>query len=329
VIRPAVFKSFVFLACLAGPLSWRAAADTLYTIDINASAVMKISPAGVASQFAHFDGVDGGLALDRSGNVYVNGLSGVFKITPDGIASHLAISNTAAAGNLAFDSTGILYAGINESQIVAISPAGVVTRFVAIQENGLAVDSSNNLYVSNYFPGAHGEIDKFTPQGNFSLFASALASPQGLAFDSHGNLFVAEGIAGTIDQISPSGVLTNFASGLSMPTSLAFGSNDNLFVTTADSSFSQSIDEISPTGVVTPYASGLNSTFAIAVAVPEPSAMFVIIGVGLSVVGRRRWTWKSKFGHPHGAPDVHPGLPFSTRFDGALIQALSIAESRL
>jgi DNA-binding beta-propeller fold protein YncE len=49
-----------------------------------------------------------------------------------------------------------------------------------------------------------------------------LDNPQGLAFNSAGDLFVANSGNGTITEITPGGQQTTFASRLSNPTFLAF-----------------------------------------------------------------------------------------------------------
>src|SRR5207248_11387710 len=58
--------------------------------------------------------------------------------------------------------------------------------------------SAQNLFAVDVDPttgGFTGSIDEFTPNGVRSIFASGLTSPFALAFDSGGNLFVAD--AGT------------------------------------------------------------------------------------------------------------------------------------
>ena len=47
-----------------------------------------------------------------------------------------------------------------------------------------------------------------------STFASGLSAPVGLAFDSAGNLFVADCVSGIIYEFTPNGVESIFASGL-------------------------------------------------------------------------------------------------------------------
>ena len=266
----------LFLAGLAAFLPVVARADTVYVTDLNASSVKEIAPDRSVTTFAKFDGVDGGMTLGADGNLYVNGLLGVFKIAPDATVSHFAISNSAAGGDLAFDSTGTLYASENESQIFSIPPEGVAKLFTQFQESGLACDSSsNNLYASS----PSGEIVRFTPDGNSTVFASGLSSPGALAFDSQGNLFVAEATAGSIDEITPNGVVSTFATGFFHPSSLAFGSDGNLFVSNFDWGYAQSIDEITPQGVVTPYAWGFTAAGSLVVQVPEPSTIVMLGGL--------------------------------------------------
>jgi hypothetical protein len=84
---------------------------------------------------------------------------------------------------------------------------------------GLAFDASGNLYVAN---DGTNTIERFTPGGVGSLFASTgSSSPGGLAFDSSGNLY-ATLTNNTIERFTPGGVGSLFANmGLSTPTLIA------------------------------------------------------------------------------------------------------------
>jgi hypothetical protein len=46
-----------------------------------------------------------------------------------------------------------------------------------------------------------------------SPFASGINEPGGMAFDSEGNLYVADGEDHTVDKVTPAGVVSTFASG--------------------------------------------------------------------------------------------------------------------
>ena len=76
-----------------------------------------------------------------------------------------------------------------------------------------------------------GTVFKLTPAGTKSIFASGLNRPIGLAFDSSGNLFVADQFSNAIFKFTPDGIKSTFASGLSGPVGLAFDSAGNLFET--------------------------------------------------------------------------------------------------
>src|SRR5208282_6753708 len=95
--------------------------------------------------------------------------------------------------------------------------------------------AAQNLFVSGY---QSGNIYQFMPGGVQIGFASGLNGPQGLAFNSAGNLFVADygypvaaDYANDITEITPGpgGARTTVASGLGA-TSLAFNSAGYLFV---------------------------------------------------------------------------------------------------
>src|ERR1700719_3118385 len=83
----------------------------------------------------------------------------------------------------------------------------------------LSPASRGDVYVST----SSFTIQKFTPGGMGSVFASGLRAPRGLAFDTAGNLYVANYCGNTIEKFTPGGVGSVFAnSGLSGPQGLAF-----------------------------------------------------------------------------------------------------------
>lgn len=104
------------------------------------------------------------------------------------------------------------------------------------------------LYVSN----ENNTIEKFTSDGVGSVFASSgLVNPQSLAFDSAGNLYVANRDIQTIRKFSPNGVGSNFVTtGISFPTGLAFDFLGNLYV----GSSVATIRKFTPAGIRTQFA---------------------------------------------------------------------------
>src|SRR5205823_553105 len=126
---------------------------------------------------------------------------------------------------------------------------------------------AQNLFVSS--DAAGGNIYELTPNGLRSTFASGLDLPTGLAFDSAGNLFVAnvsKFINGAIYKFTPAGGRTTFASGLTNPEAVAFDNAGNLFVSAF---YSTSY----PGGAIYKITSGgVRSTFAIGVSPFAPMA---------------------------------------------------------
>src|SRR5205085_2296558 len=196
-----------------------------------------------------------GIAVDGAGNVYVTDLSNTIrKITPAGVVTTLAgtpgVHGSAdGAGSaaqfwqpwgIAVDSAGIVYvADQANSTIRKITPAGVVTtiagaagmfgsadgsgsaaRFNA--PDGIAVDSSGNLYVADTL---NSTIRKITSAGVVTTLAGtpgAIGSADGTGSAARFNypdaltvagttLYVAEAYNSTIRKVTSTGVVTTFA----------------------------------------------------------------------------------------------------------------------
>src|SRR5437879_10163874 len=114
------------------------------------------------------------------------------------------------------------------------SPLGVAGQlFSRVACLGAAVLICSSAWAQNLFvtggDAGGGKIFEFTWDGVQSIFASGLSAPQGLAFDSTRNMFVADG--SYIYKFSPVGVQSTFASGLRSPLGLVFDSAGNMFVT--------------------------------------------------------------------------------------------------
>ncbi len=128
---------------------------------------------------------------------------------------------------------------------VAVAGCPQATPFT-VQPQGIAIDSSGNIYVSNAYPFSNGfNVVKFDSSGNYlSSFGSAGSGngqfnvPEGLAFDSAGNSFVADAGNNRIQKFDPSG---NYVSQFGTvgagngqfraPLAIAFDSSGNIYVT--------------------------------------------------------------------------------------------------
>jgi hypothetical protein len=176
--------------------------------------VRKITPSGLVTTFAGTAGMAGsadgtgaaarfsaarGVAADGAGNVYVadteNGT--IRKITPAGVVTTLA----GTAGMLG-----------------STDGTGVAARFSAAR--GVATDAAGNVYVADT---DNDTIRKITPAGVVTTLAgiagmtgstdgtgaaARFSSPQGVATDSAGNVYVADTGNDTIRKVTPAGVVT-------------------------------------------------------------------------------------------------------------------------
>ena len=211
----------------------------------------------------------------------------ILEYTPSGTQSVYA-SGLLFPRGLAFDSIGNLFAAetvepddhdigrvLKFNLRNKVSTVGSAAHFFF---EGLAVDIAGNAYVmatDDNSPTLAGTIFKFTPDGERIVFGSVPGTtgdnePQqnwGLAFDSAGNLYAADGGAQTIYKFAPNGARGVFVGPSAFdpsvyPVGLAFDSYGNLFVSTnALSNFSgnDTILEFNPQGVtISTFATGLS-----------------------------------------------------------------------
>jgi sugar lactone lactonase YvrE len=236
---------------------------------------------------AAFNGPDA-TAVDGSGNVYVADSSNhtIRKITSAGVVTTLAgtpgVSGTAdgtgtsaqfnTPWGVAVDGSGNIYVGDSgNSTIRKVTPAGVVTTFAGSAGNYIEADGSGT--------------------------SAALNGPSGLAFDTSGNLFVADQYGDTIRKITPAGMVTTLsgswrqtgtsdgtgsAARFDSPTGLAVDSAGNVYV--ADH-YNHTIRKVTQAGVVTTLA-GLGGTSGSADGTGSAARFMSPMGVAVDSAGK-------------------------------------------
>lgn len=147
--------------------------------------VEKYTPQGVGSVFgSSSSGLNGpllGLAFDKAGNLFASStLDYIFKVNAAGAVSLFAATYPNIPEGLAFDSAGNLDAacGGNNAVLAKYSPTGASLGASPVDVNacGLAIDSANNLYVTDYT--ISGNIEEIAPNGATSIIAQGLAFPK-------------------------------------------------------------------------------------------------------------------------------------------------------
>ena len=243
---------------------------------------------------ASFNGPTG-IATDASGNVLVADTFGnrIRKITPAGTVTTLAGSGVAGPadgtgtaaqfrqpGAIAVDAQGNVFVADQPNDpynpglpvIRKITPAGSVTTFAQgslsgprfNQVNGLAFDRLGNLVVSC---SAEGAV-RYAPNGTVvtSLPPLRLPGNGGIAFDTAGNLYLADSVNAVIFKMTTDGlnslVAGKFNTGgaadgrsavarFQIPKGVAVDSAGSLYVVDTGN---QSIRKITPTGMVSTVA---------------------------------------------------------------------------
>ena len=209
-------------------------------------------------------------------------------------------TGTAASFSKAFgtatDAQGNVYVADENNQLIRkITPAGVVTTLAGSGRVGLtngtgtaasfnfptgvATDSQGNVYVADYGNRvvrkitAAGVVTTFAGSGtsgttNGTCTAASFMGPNGVATDSHGNVYVTDQTASQVREISPTGVVTLLAgsnvsgaanstgasAGFNSPAGIATDAQGNVYVADA---FNNEIRKITQAGAVTTYAGNI------------------------------------------------------------------------
>ena len=240
----------------------------LYVTTKQNHTICKINSSGVVTTVAGTDGITGsedgigfaakfkglsGIIADATGNLFVAdmGNAAIRKITPDGVVTTFA--GRVRRGGYA-DGTGAA-ARFNNPHGVAVDPSGNI--YVADRENNVIrkITTSGVVTTVAGTPGKPGSADGRVATALFNM-------PTGLAFDTAGNLYVADsctirkislnkmvttlsGKAGKVGSVDGEGELARFLD----PRGIAVHGNGDIYVADADA-----IRKITQSGMVSTVA---------------------------------------------------------------------------
>src|SRR6266404_3665096 len=153
-----------------------------------------------------------GMAFDPQGQLYVSSRydGTVYRVAPNGTMTTYAEGMGVATG-IAFDHERNLYVGDRSGTIWRIAPDRQIFVFATLEPSiaayHLAFAPDGTLYVTGPTQSSFDAVYSVDPHGTVSVFYRGLGRPQGLAFDTEGNVYVAASLAGKrgIVKITPQG----------------------------------------------------------------------------------------------------------------------------
>jgi sugar lactone lactonase YvrE len=186
-----------------------------------------------------------GIAFGSDGQMFVTSrLDGVvYRLTPFKEAVSFA-SNLGVATGIAFDHAGVMYVGDRTGTIYKINSIGEEQVWAQVEPSvsayHLAFGPDESLYITGPTVSSFDSIWRVNKDGETDVFFKGLGRPQGLAFDSEGNLYVAASLRGRrgIVRITPDGQGSElFVAGVNL-VGLAFSASGEMAVVSIDSVYS-------------------------------------------------------------------------------------------
>ena len=141
------------------------------------------------------------IAFDDRGKMYVTSrLDGtVYRVTAYNEVAPFARELGVATG-LAFDRNGYLYVGDRQGTIHRVNEIGESEEWATLEGSvsayHMAFGPDGALYVTGPTVSSYESVTRFDRYGRRSTFFRGLGRPQGLAFDTDGNLYVAASVRG-------------------------------------------------------------------------------------------------------------------------------------
>lgn len=167
--------------------------------------IFRVSPSGRRESFVSGIVNPTSMTFDTGGNLYVSSRfeGSVYRVRPDG-SHEIFASDLGIACGLGFGKDGTLFVGDRSGTLFGIGANGkartVATLPSSVAAFHVAVGPDEAVYVTAPTLGPYDYVYRVDPQRprdeNVERLYSGFGRPQGLAFDSHGSLYVIEALAG-------------------------------------------------------------------------------------------------------------------------------------
>lgn len=216
---------------------------TVFVTDTDASALRKISPAGVVTTFQRRSPFEVyrpvGAAADEAGNYYFAQGTSLVWVSPTGLDTRIGVLPVDLVPWAVLPRPGgTLYYSDGYKRVVRRLPSGAITVFGGdaygaadgvegaasfFSPTGLVADRTGNVYVAD---ASNHTIRKISPEGMVTTVAgrarlagaadgvgvsAQFSSPRAVAVDGSGNLLVADTNNHTLRRITPAGVVSTLA----------------------------------------------------------------------------------------------------------------------
>jgi sugar lactone lactonase YvrE len=186
-----------------------------------------------------------GIAFDQNGNLIVTGRADgeVYRINNDSDVLPIA-SDLGIATGLAFDENGAMFVGDRSGTVYRVHGFDIPDSFAVIEPSvsayHLAFGLEGKLYVTAPGLSSFDAVYRIDKDGYDEIFYRGFGRPQGLAFDSEGNLYVAACLYGRhgIAKVDPKGETGEiFVAGMNV-IGLCFTRKGELIAATNDAIYS-------------------------------------------------------------------------------------------
>jgi len=164
--------------------------------------IFRVTPNGTRETFSSGIVNPTSMAIDPENRLYVSSRfeGTVYRVMSDGSVESFATDLGVACG-LAFAADGTLFVGDRSGTIFSVDRDGHARTFATLPPSvaafHLAIDPGGVLYVTAPTFSPYDSLYRIDPGGVVTTRYARFGRPQGLAFDSRGQLFVVEALAGS------------------------------------------------------------------------------------------------------------------------------------
>ncbi|MEP6920204.1 MAG: gluconolaconase [bacterium] len=204
--------------------------------------VFRIDISGEVSEYSGDIANPTAIAFDKNGQMFVTSrLDGVvYRVTQFREAVPF-VRNLGVATGLAFDRDGTMYVGDRSGTIYKVNAIGEEKSWTELESSvsafHLAFGSDDALYVTGPTVSSFDSVYRIDRKGAVGTFYKGLGRPQGLAFDTAGNLYVVASLKGRrgVVRITPDGKEAEVVvAGMNL-VGLAFSSTGEMILASNDS----------------------------------------------------------------------------------------------